>query len=91
MIYHPVDILGYNLNRKHLHIQEGSVLHVKEIPYTVREARIHVRHIRDLLKSLEYIDAYNGAECSSLSFLNTVTQGDIIGELELWCHYVSFI
>lgn len=56
-------------------------MHIKESPYTVREARIHVRHVRDLLKSLESLDAYNGAECSSLSFLNTVTQGDIVGEL----------
>ena len=55
-------------------------MHVKESPYTVREARIHVRHVRDLLKSLEALDAYNGAECSSLSFLNTVTQGDIVGK-----------
>ncbi|GIY57778.1 hypothetical protein CDAR_281612 [Caerostris darwini] len=58
---------------------EGSVIKVVEEPYTVREARIHVRHIRDLLKSLDPSDAYNGVECSSLSFLNTITQGDILG------------
>ncbi|GIY94979.1 clustered mitochondria protein homolog [Caerostris extrusa] len=57
---------------------EGSVIKVVEEPYTVREARIHVRHIRDLLKSLDPSDAYNGVECSSLSFLNTITQGDIL-------------
>ncbi|XP_015911172.1 clustered mitochondria protein homolog isoform X2 [Parasteatoda tepidariorum] len=57
---------------------EGSIIKVNEEPYTVREARIHVRHIRDLLKSLDPADAYNGAECSSFSFLNTVTQGDIL-------------
>ena len=27
----------------------------------MREARIHVRHVRDLLKSVEPIDSYNGA------------------------------
>ncbi|CAG9824450.1 unnamed protein product [Phaedon cochleariae] len=59
-------------------LQEGSVIKVVEEPYTMREARIHVRHIRDLLKSLDPSDAYNGLECSSLSFLNTVTQGDIL-------------
>ncbi|XP_055951355.1 clustered mitochondria protein homolog [Argiope bruennichi] len=57
---------------------EGSVIKVVEEPYTVREARIHVRHIRDLLKSLDPADAYNGVECSSFSFLNTITQGDIL-------------
>lgn len=50
-------------------------------PYTVREARIHVRHIRDLLKSVDPADAYNGVDCNSLSFLNTVTVGDILGQL----------
>lgn len=59
-------------------LKEGSVIKVVEEPYTVREARIHVRHIRDLLKSLDPADAYNGMECSSLSFLNTITQGDIL-------------
>jgi len=42
----------------------------------MREARIHVRHVRDILKSLEMADAYNGVDCNSLSFLNVVTQGD---------------
>lgn len=51
-----------------------------EEPYTMREARIHVRHVRDLLKSIDYTDAYAGHECSSLAFLNVVTQGDILGE-----------
>ena len=41
-------------------------------PYTVREARIHVRHVRDLLKSLDPSDAYNGMDCQSLSFLTTI-------------------
>lgn len=60
-------------------LKEGSVIKVVEEPYTMREARIHVRHVRDLLKSLDPADAYNGAECNSLSFLNTVSQGDILG------------
>lgn len=49
-----------------------------EEPYTIREARIHVRHVRDLLKSIDPADAYNGVDCSSLSFLNVITQGDIL-------------
>lgn len=64
-------------------LKEGSVIKVVEEPYTMREARIHVRHVRDLLKSLDPADAYNGVECNSLSFLNTVTQGDILGKYQL--------
>lgn len=59
-------------------LAEGSLIKVVEEPYTVREARIHVRHVRDLLKSLDPGDAYNGLDCSSLAFLNVVTQGDIL-------------
>ncbi|XP_072445953.1 clustered mitochondria protein homolog isoform X2 [Chiloscyllium punctatum] len=58
-------------------LQEGSNLKVVEEPYTVREARIHVRHIRDLLKSLDPSDSYNGIDCNSLSFLSLFTEGDL--------------
>lgn len=59
-------------------LKDGSIIKVVEEPYTMREARIHVRHVRDLLKSVDPADAYNGVECSSLSFLNAVTNGDIL-------------
>lgn len=55
-------------------------IQVVEDPYTMREARIHLRHVRDLLKSLDPSDAYNGLDCSSLSYLNVITQGDILGK-----------
>ncbi|XP_058615136.1 clustered mitochondria protein homolog isoform X2 [Onychostoma macrolepis] len=55
-------------------LQEGSILRVVEEPYTVREVRIHLRHIRDLLKSLDLTDGYNGVEGSSPSFLSCVTE-----------------
>ncbi|XP_051734303.1 clustered mitochondria protein homolog isoform X2 [Ctenopharyngodon idella] len=55
-------------------LQEGSVLRVVEEPYTVREVRIHLRHVRDLLKSLDLTDGYNGVEGSSPSFLSFVTE-----------------
>lgn len=58
-------------------LQEGSIIKVVEEPYTMREARIHVRHVRDLLKSMDPTDAYNGVDCSSLTFLNSITQGDL--------------
>lgn len=56
-------------------LKEGSTVKVVEEPYTMREARIHVRHVRDLLKSMDPADAYNGVDCSSLTFLHTITQG----------------
>ncbi|KAH3889427.1 hypothetical protein DPMN_013481, partial [Dreissena polymorpha] len=59
-------------------LKEGSVIKVVEEPYTIREARIHLRHIRDLLKSVDPSDAYNGVDCNSLSFLNIITSGDIL-------------
>lgn len=57
-------------------LKEGSTVKVVEEPYTMREARIHVRHVRDLLKSMDPADAYNGVDCSSLTFLHTITQGE---------------
>lgn len=51
-------------------------------PYTVREVRLHLRHIRDLLKSLDPTDAYNGIEGSSLSFLRYFTEEHVEGEMQ---------
>ncbi|XP_072270009.1 clustered mitochondria protein homolog [Pyxicephalus adspersus] len=58
-------------------LKNGSILKVVEEPYTIRDARIHIRHFRDLLKSLDLSDAFNGIDCSSLSFLNNISEGDI--------------
>ncbi|MEE6504545.1 hypothetical protein FKM82_005231 [Ascaphus truei] len=58
-------------------LKEGSVLKVVEEPYTIREARIHIRHFRDLLKSLDSTDAYNGVDCNSLTFLSSISEEDI--------------
>ncbi len=44
----------------------------------MREARIHVRHVRDLLKSADDVDAYNGVECASPAYLGVICQGDVI-------------
>lgn len=59
-------------------LHHGSVIKVVEDLYTMREARIHVRHVRDLLKSMDPADAYNGIECNSLTFLHAITQGDLL-------------
>lgn len=61
-------------------LKEGSVIKVVEERYTVREARIHLRHVRDLIRSLDYNDAYNGLDCHSLSFLCSITNGDIMSD-----------
>ena len=73
-----LDILGMPTKENELVLNYS--VKVAEEPYTMREARIHLRHVRDLLKSLDPSDAYNGIDCSSLSFLNVVTQGDILGK-----------
>lgn len=44
--------------------------------YSVRDARLHLRHVCDLLKSLDLTDAYNGVNGSSLSYLTFYTRGD---------------
>lgn len=67
----------YPHNRQDLPL--SSLLPSTTEPYTVREARIHVRHIRDLLKSLDPSDAFNGVDCNSLSFLSIFTEGDLGG------------
>lgn len=41
----------------------------------MRDARLHLRHVRDLLRSLDPADAYNGVNCSSLSYLSYYTRG----------------
>eukprot|EP00095_Tigriopus_kingsejongensis_P007062 maker-scaffold1121_size61474-snap-gene-0.19 protein:Tk07062 transcript:maker-scaffold1121_size61474-snap-gene-0.19-mRNA-1 annotation:"eukaryotic translation initiation factor 3" len=57
---------------------EGATLKVVEEPYTIREARIHMRHVRDLLKSVDLSDAFHGTDGASLSYLSAVCQGDIL-------------
>lgn len=43
--------------------------------YSVREARLHLRHVRDLLRSLDPADAYNGVNGRSLSYLTFYARG----------------
>lgn len=54
---------------------DGSVITVVEEPYTVREARIHLRHVLELVKGGSndgYYEAASGIEGQSLSFLPTI-------------------
>ncbi|KAL2094588.1 hypothetical protein ACEWY4_009307 [Coilia grayii] len=63
-------------------LQDGCVLKTVDEPYTVREVRIHLRHIRNLLRSLDPTDAYNGVDCRSLSFLRLFTDTDMRDKLK---------
>lgn len=61
-------------------LKDGSIIKVVEEPYTCRESRIHVKHVRDLLKPSDWADAYAGTDCASLSFLNAVSGGELSGK-----------
>ncbi|XP_071362171.1 clustered mitochondria protein homolog isoform X1 [Trachinotus anak] len=57
-------------------IQDGALIKLVEDSYSVRDARLHLRHVCDLLRSLDPADAYNGVNGSSLSYLTSYTRGD---------------
>ena len=44
--------------------------------YTVREARFHVKRIKEILTSCDLTDSYTGSNMSSLSFVNGIWSGD---------------
>lgn len=58
-------------------LTEGAEIHVVEERYTTREVRNHVKHIHELINSIKVRDAYAGRDQMSLSFLSSVTMGDI--------------
>lgn len=58
-------------------LKDGVTIRLVDEPYTVRDVRLHVRHINDLIHSIEPYDAYNGVNCNSLTFVNDITNGDI--------------
>ena len=51
----------------------------------MREVRLHVRHINDLVHSIDPIDNFNAINCNSLTYVNEITNGDITG----MCIYVT--
>uniref|UniRef100_UPI003AAB6D90 clustered mitochondria protein homolog n=1 Tax=Centroberyx gerrardi TaxID=166262 RepID=UPI003AAB6D90 len=61
-------------------VQDGALIKVVEDSYTVRDARLHLRHVRDLLRSLDPMDAHNGVNGSSLSYLSLYTRGEMDSE-----------
>ncbi|XP_040007417.1 clustered mitochondria protein homolog isoform X2 [Xiphias gladius] len=62
-------------------IQDGALIKLVEDSYTVRDAHLHLRHVCDLLRSLDPADAYNGVDGSSLSYLTFYTRGDKDNEI----------
>ncbi|CAG5872673.1 unnamed protein product [Menidia menidia] len=57
-------------------MQDGALIKVVEDSYSVRDVRLHLRHVRDLLRSLDPTDSYNGVNGSSLSYLSSFTRRD---------------
>ena len=55
-------------------------------PYSVRESRIHVRRLRDLLSTAFESNAYSAADNLSLSFCVAVSGVDVEGRIFLWKH-----
>jgi len=53
--------------------------HVIAEPYSVREARIHLRRIKDLLSTNFHVNAYAAVDHLSLSFLSAVAGIDVEG------------
>lgn len=45
----------------------------------MREVRIYVRYVRDLFKSLDSFDVFNGVDCNFLFFLSVFIDGDLGG------------
>ena len=53
-------------------LKENSVLKVVDEPYTTREARLHVQHLKSLLATFDPTPAYQGQECASLTHVTSV-------------------
>nr|VZH94976.1 unnamed protein product [Spirometra erinaceieuropaei] len=71
----PSEIVTLQVNSSEI-VQE--IHHaLTEQRYTTREVRNHVKHINELLNSIKVRDAYAGRDQMSLSFLSSVTMGDI--------------
>ena len=61
----------------------NSVLFISE-SYSVREARIHVRRLRDLMSTSHESNAHNASENLSHSFSVAVSGVEIEGKLYFW-------
>ncbi|CAF3605331.1 unnamed protein product [Rotaria sp. Silwood1] len=57
-------------------LKEGSLIKVVEEQYTVREVRIHIRHINDLIHACDLNDLYNGTNNYSLCLVNDINNSE---------------
>lgn len=62
-------------------LKDGVTIKVVEEPYSVREARIHLRRIKDLLNTNFQVNAYSAVDHLSLSFLSAVAGVDVEEEV----------
>lgn len=62
-------------------LKDGVTIKVVEEPYSVREARIHLRRIKDLLSTNFQVNAYSAVDHLSLSFLSAVSGVDVEEEV----------
>ena len=59
-------------------------------PYSVREARIHLRRIKDLMSTNFQVNAYSAVDHLSLSFLSPVAGVDVEGRIRVIFRTVYF-
>jgi len=62
-------------------LKDGVTIKVVEEPYSVREARIHLRRIKDLLSTNFQVNAFSAVDHLSLSFLSAVAGVDVEEEV----------
>ncbi|CAH3111333.1 unnamed protein product [Pocillopora meandrina] len=62
-------------------LKDEATVKVVEEPYSVREARIHLRRIKDLLSTNFHVNAYSAIDHLSLSFLSAVAGVDVEEEV----------
>ncbi|KAK0420690.1 hypothetical protein QR680_014829 [Steinernema hermaphroditum] len=70
----PID--GFTELRNVENLKDGSTIKVVEEQYALRDVRIHLRHVRELCRSFDIVDAAVGRECASLSFVGTLNAYD---------------
>lgn len=63
-------------------LTDDSTIKVVDEPYSIREARIHIRRLRDLLVTMLEPNAFTATDNLSLSYCSAITQIDV--EEEAW-------
>jgi len=58
-------------------LTEDSVIKVVDEPYSIREVRIHIRRLRDLLANIIETIAFTATDNHSLSYCSSITEGDV--------------